>query len=306
MKNKFFPHIILIVLMTSCDSKTNKNKSDLTETRQSSVNFKSGYADVNGLKMYYEIYLPDGQAGGEGKPLVLIHGGGSTIQTSFGRIIPELSKHRQVIAVELQGHGHTADINRPETFQQDADDVAALMKYLKIGNADFFGFSNGGNTTMQMAIRHPDLVRRIILGSSFFKREGMYTQFWESINHATLMDMPQPLKDAYKKVAPDSNNLIKMFEKDKNRMVDFTDWKSEDIRSINAPALIIIGDQDVVRPEHAVEMYRLIRNCQLTIIPGEHGKYMGEITTLGSDNRDTAFIVPLIEEFLNKQIKGKS
>ena len=294
MINKFFPPIILILLLTSCDSKTNKSRDDKPKTRQASVNFKSGYSEVNGLKMYYEIY-------GEGKPLVLIHGGGSTIQTSFGRIIPELSKYRQVIAVELQGHGHTADVNRPETFQQDADDVAALLKYLKIENADFFGFSNGGNTTMQIAIRHPGLVRRIILGSAFYKRDGMYQQFWESLKRATLKDMPQPLKDAYKKVAPDSNDLSKMFAKDKKRMDEFNDWKAEDIHSINAPALIIIGDEDVVRPEHAVEMYRLIPNCQLAIIPGGHGKYIGEITTLSNDNRDTVFIAPLIEEFLNEQ-----
>jgi pimeloyl-ACP methyl ester carboxylesterase len=100
----------------------------------------SGYASVNGLKMYYEIH-------GKGAPLVLIHGGGSTIQTSFGRVLHSFAKDRQVIAVELQGHGHTPDINRPETFEQDADDVAAILKYLKIENADFFGFSNGGNTT---------------------------------------------------------------------------------------------------------------------------------------------------------------
>src|SRR6266481_332590 len=98
MINKFFSLILLILLLTSCDSKTNKNKGNKPKTRQDSVNFKSGYSEVNGLKMYYEIY-------GEGKPLVLIHGGGSTIQTSFGRIIPQLSKHYQVVAVELQNHG---------------------------------------------------------------------------------------------------------------------------------------------------------------------------------------------------------
>ena len=102
---------------------------------------RSGYASVDELKMYYEIH-------GKGAPLVLIHGGGSTIQTSFGRVLHSFAKERQVIAVELQGHGHTPDINRLETFEQDADDVAALMQYLKIENADFFGFSNGGNTTM--------------------------------------------------------------------------------------------------------------------------------------------------------------
>ena len=114
MANKFFSLIILILLLTSCDSKTNKKNGDEQVVKQAALNFKTGYSEVNGLKMYYEIY-------GEGKPLVLIHGGGSTIQTSFGRIIPELSKHRQVIGVELQGHGHTPDINRPETFLQDAD-----------------------------------------------------------------------------------------------------------------------------------------------------------------------------------------
>lgn len=151
----------------------------------------SGYASVNGLKMYYEIY-------GKGAPLVLIHGGGSTIQTSFGRVLHSFSQERQVIAVELQGHGHTPDINRPETFEQDADDVAALLKYLKIENADFFGFSNGGNTTMQITIRYPNLVRKIILGSAFFKRDGIYPHFWESLNHSRLKDMPQLLKVAYK------------------------------------------------------------------------------------------------------------
>jgi pimeloyl-ACP methyl ester carboxylesterase len=148
-------------------------------------------------------------------------------------------------------------------------------------------------------------VGKIILASAFYKREGMYPQFWESMKHATLNDMPQLLKDTYKKVAPDSNDLIKMFTKDKNRMIEFTDWKAEDIHSINAPALIITGDEDVVRPEHAVEMYRLIPNSQLVIMPGGHGKYMGEITTLSNDNRDTILIVPLIEEFLNTENKKK-
>ncbi|MGA6989308.1 MAG: alpha/beta hydrolase [Nitrososphaeraceae archaeon] len=147
------------------------------------------------------------------------------------------------------------DINRPETFEQDADDVAALLKYLKIENADFFGFSNGGNTAIQIAIRYPNLVRKIILGSAFFKRNGMYPQFWDSLNHSTLKDMPQLLKDAYKEAAPDPSNLSKMYEKDKKRILEFKDWKAQDIHSINAPTLIIVGDEDVVRPEHAVECF---------------------------------------------------
>src|SRR4051795_11105035 len=128
-------------------------------TPTSSLTFKSGYSNVNGLKMYYEIY-------GQGKPLVLIHGGGSTIQTTFGRVIPQLAKKRKVIAVELQAHGRTNDRNADLSFEQDADDVATLLKNLHIAQADFFGFSNGGTTTIQLVLRHPDLVRKIILGSA--------------------------------------------------------------------------------------------------------------------------------------------
>lgn len=253
----------------------------------------SGFASVNGLKMYYEIH-------GKGLPLVLIHGGGSTIQTSFGRVLHSFAKERQVIAAELQGHGHTPDINRPETFEQDADDVAALLKYLKIENADFFGFSNGGNTAIQIAIRYPNLVRKVILGSAFFKRNGMYPQFWDSLNHSTLKDMPQLLKDAYKEVAPDPSNLSKMYEKDKKRILEFKDWKAQDIHSINAPTLIIVGDEDVVRPEHALELFRLFPRARLTILPGVHGAYIAEVTTGMEHSNIPDLTVSIIEEFLSE------
>ena len=131
-----------------------------------SLIFKSGFSDVNGLKMYYEIY-------GQGKPLVLIHGGGSTIQTNFEKIIPLLAKNRQVIALELQAHGRTNDRNADLTFEQDADDVAILLKNLNIDKADFLGFSNGGTTTLQIALRHPEIVHKMILGSALARRNGV-------------------------------------------------------------------------------------------------------------------------------------
>ena len=106
-------------------------------------------------------------------PLVLLHGGGSTIESTFGRILPELARAHQVIAVELQAHGHTLDIDRPLSFEQDADDVAALLKQLKIEKADIMGFSNGGTTALQIAIRHPELVNRLALLAAAFKRSGM-------------------------------------------------------------------------------------------------------------------------------------
>jgi pimeloyl-ACP methyl ester carboxylesterase len=133
---------------------------------------QTGYADVNGIKMYYEIH-------GDGKPLVLIHGGGSTIQTTFGRVLPMFEKKYKVIAVELQAHGRTSDRNAPETFQQDADDVAELLHQLNISKASFIGFSNGASTTMQIAIRHPEVVGKIVVASGAYKREGFIPGFFE-------------------------------------------------------------------------------------------------------------------------------
>src|SRR5688572_2742407 len=219
------------------------------------------YANVNGLKMYYEIH-------GEGFPLVLIHGGGSTIETTFGRVLPMLAKTNRVIAVEMQAHGHTEDIDRPLTFEQDADDIAALLKSLKIEKANIFGFSNGASTTLQIAIRHPEIVNKIIVASTMYKREGAFKGFFEMMNNATFEGMPQAYKDAFLKIHPDKAALYKMYERDVARMQNFQDITEEQIKSIKAPTLILAGNQDVVTPEHAVEMHRKIQNSQLAIMPG--------------------------------------
>ena len=296
--------VLILTILTTCaiigckNSVTEKMNDRSDKNSISKPEKISGYAPVNGLKMYYEIY-------GKGAPLVLIHGGGSTIQTTFGMVIHQFEAGRQVIAVELQGHGHTADRDLPESFEQDADDVAALLKYLKIENADFFGFSNGGNTTIQIAIRHPELVRKIVLGSTCYKRDGFYPEFWESMKNATLSNMPLQLREAYKKVAPDTSKLIVMFTKDKTRMLEFTDWKDEDLRSVKAPALIINGDQDIIRPEHAVAMFRLLPNAKLSVLPGLHGAYIGEVTTGMEKSKIPLLTVSMIEEFLNEPVPEK-
>ena len=265
------------------------------DTKTDSLAFKSGYSEVNGLKMYYETY-------GEGKPLVLIHGGGSTIQTTFGRVIPMLAKHRQLIAVELQAHGRTSDRDSEVSFEQDADDVAALLENLNILKADIFGFSNGGTTALQIAIRHPELVDKLIAASALCKRNGVPSTFWGFMKQARLENMPEQLKEAYKKVASDSSRLQVMHDKDAKRMVDFKDIPDEKIKSIKAPTLIIIGDKDVITPEHAIEMHRLIANSELAIIPGGHGGYIGEVTTLKPDYQESDFIAaPMIESFLDKK-----
>jgi len=242
--------------------------------------------------MYYEIY-------GQGQPLVLLHGGGSTIGTTFGRVISELAKTRQIIAVELQGHGHTRDIDRPLSFEQDADDVHSLLKELNIEQADFIGFSNGGSTAMQVAIRHPDQVRKLIVCSSFFKREGNYPQVWNFISKGTVDLMPTQLRDAYLAINNDTKALKAMHDRDRQRMMDYKDWSEEQIRSIEAETLLVIGDVDVVKPEHAVEMYRLIPKARLSILPGGHGEYLGEITVHKPTNKQPKFFVELTNEFLN-------
>jgi len=249
------------------------------------------YADVDGLRMYYEIH-------GSGFPLVLIHGGGSTIGTSFGRILPALAKSHEVIAVELQAHGHTADIARPLSFAQDADDVAALLAHLDIQRADIFGFSNGASTTLEIAIRHPEVVSRIVVASTMYKRDGAYDWLWKMMESPRFSDMPQAYKDAYLEINPDTNALHRMYERDTARMQSFADIDDADIEAISAPALIMIGDNDVVRPEHAVEMYRRMPHATLAILPGGHGDYMGEINSLKPNDDGNYPAFGIIESFL--------
>jgi pimeloyl-ACP methyl ester carboxylesterase len=251
------------------------------------------FTEVNGLKMYYEIH-------GSGRPLVLLHGGGSTIESTFGRILLELSKTHQVIAVELQSHGHTPDIDRPLSFEQDADDVATLLKQLRVQKADFMGFSNGATTILQIAIRHPKLVNKLVLASATYKREGMQPGFFEGFQHATLGMMPQPLQEAYLKANPDPKGLQKMFERDVARMEAFKDMSEAEIRSIEAPAFVINGDTDVVRPEHALSLFRLLPRAQLAILPGGHGDYIGEICASDKNSKMPAFVTTMIEQFLSK------
>jgi pimeloyl-ACP methyl ester carboxylesterase len=221
-----------------------------------------GYAPLDGLRMYYEIH------GRGGVPLVLLHGGGSTIETSFGKLLPLLSQHHQIVAFEQQGHGHTADVDRPFSFEQSAEDAVALLRYLKIGKADFFGYSNGGHIALQVALSHPEAVRRLILESVMYSRDGSDPRFWESFDHAKLEDMPAELKQAYLAVAPHPEDLPVFFEKSVQRMRHFNGWTREQIQSVRAPTLLLLGDLDIVRVEHAAQMQRLLGDAQLAVLPG--------------------------------------
>ena len=255
----------------------------------------TGYGTVNGLRMYYELH------GSGGTPLVLIHGGGSTIGTNFGRILPLLARTRRVVAVEMQAHGHTADIDRPFTFTQDADDVAALLVSLRIPKADVFGFSNGGTTALQVAIRHPAKVNRLVIASANYKRDGMQAGFWDFMQKGTFADMPQPYKDAYLKINPNQAGLYAMYERDSKRMLAFEDIPDASIRAIQSPTLVVLGDKDVIRIEHALELARTLPNGRLCVLPGTHGSYLGELMTPDVSARVLESFVALLDEFLGSE-----
>ena len=252
-----------------------------------------GYAKVNGLRMYYEIH------GTGGTPLVLVHGGGSTIGTNFGRVLPLLARTRRVIAVEVQAHGHTLDVDRPFTFAQDADDVAALLDSLGVSKADILGFSNGGTTALQVAIRHPAKVNRLVVASANYKRDGMQPGFWDGMMKASYADMPQPYKDAYLKINPSQAGVNAMFERDSKRMQGFEDIPDAAIRAIQAPTLVVVGDQDVIRVEHALALAGTLAHGRLCVLPGTHGSYLGEIMTPNVSARTLEVFVGLIDEFLH-------
>lgn len=256
-------------------------------------------ANINGLNMYYE-------RSGAGHPLLLIHGGGSTIDTSFGRIIPLLTEEFQIIAVETQAHGRTPDIDRPESFTQDADDIAQLLDHLNIPQASIFGFSNGATTALQLGIRHPKKVNRLVLLSALYKRGGAYDWLWQAMEHASIDNMPQALKDAYLAVNPDPRGLPAMHDKDAQRMRDFEDIEEEKIKSITAPAQIIVSDQDVITPEHAVELFRLLPKAELLILPGVHGECIGEIASYKDGDTLHETCLALIKKFLQKPSQSAS
>ncbi len=254
---------------------------------------EKGYAPINGLNLYYEVY-------GSGKPLVLIHGGGSTIESNFGRLIPVLSKTRKLVAVEMQAHGHTPDRTTALSFEQDAADVSALLDYLHIEKAAVLGFSNGGTTALQLAIRHAEKVEHLILCSALAKRAGMPNWFWDFMNQANLENMPEQLKQAYLKIANDEVGLQTMHDRDVKRMLDFMDIPDELIAAVKAKTLLVSGDKDVVLPEHTLALYRLLSNSALAILPGGHGDYLGEITTITAGEDQVQLFVAMVEKFLDQ------
>jgi pimeloyl-ACP methyl ester carboxylesterase len=253
----------------------------------------SGYITIDKLNMYYEIY-------GEGEPLVLLHGGGSGINATFGRILDELAKTHKVIAFEQQGHGHTADIDRPFSLEQMAEDTATALEKLHIESADVFGFSNGGHVAMHLAIKHPDKVKKLVLASTFFNTDGVIPALVTAWNtKVNAEDMPETLRNDYLNVAPNPENLQSHVEKSQAMMRSFHNISEDKISKIKKPTLVMIGDQDVVLAEHALKMARLIQDARLAILPGNHGSYIGELSTPLGVSHLPQISASLVNEFLD-------
>ncbi|MGA7733312.1 MAG: alpha/beta hydrolase [Chloroflexia bacterium] len=258
------------------------------------------YAPVNGLQMYYEVH-------GEGQPLVLLHGAFSAIGTSFGKVLPGLASSRQVIGVELQAHGRTADIDRPLSLEQMADDVAALLQHLKIESADLFGYSMGAAVALHVAIRHPRVVRKLVFASATYNLAGVHPGLMEGLGEMTPeMMFGSPWHDEYLRIAPDPDHFATLFAKKTQMDRGIEDVPAETVAAIKAPILIVIGDSDLVRPEHAVEMFRLLGggvfgdmvplpNSQLAILPGTT-----HVTLLGRAD----WLVSMVTEFLDAPMPG--
>jgi pimeloyl-ACP methyl ester carboxylesterase len=226
------------------------------------------YAPVNGLEMYYELH----GAPGEDPPLVLLHGGLLTIDTTFGPIIQALAEPRQVIAIELQGHGHTPDIDREISLDYLAGDVAALLGQLGVDKADFFGFSLGGLVNLTLAIRRPEVVNKLVVASAGYRQDGYHEDVRspgrpESHRMPTQSDF-EAMVDAYTRVAPDPAHFPEILAKTAAAVAAFAGWSPGDLRAISAPIMILVGDTDFIRLEHAIEMFELIPNAQLAVLPG--------------------------------------
>jgi pimeloyl-ACP methyl ester carboxylesterase len=238
----------------------------------STIDTQTGYAPLGDLNMYYEVH-------GRGRPLILLHGAYMTIDL-MGPIVPELAKTRQVIAPEQQGHGRTADVDRPLTYEHMADDTAALMRHLGIDSADVFGYSMGGGTALQLAIRHPELVRKLVVASASYTSDGMHAVALEMFPSITPeLFAGSPIEEAYLRTAPNPADFPRLVEKLKQLDVTPYAWPEQDIRGIAAPTLIVVGDSDGVRLEHAVELFGLLGggvmgdlagmpSSQLAVLPG--------------------------------------
>lgn len=295
MKNSGINDYLFVWLLVSIFLSSTFCFGQATSSGSAGTLKSSGYAPVNELKLYYEIH-------GEGKPLVLLHGSYMTIDLNWSQMIPELAKTHKVIALEMQGHGRTADINRPIAYGSLADDVAGLLKHLKIDGADILGYSLGGTVAFELAIRHPERVNKLIIISSVFKLDGWIKEARDIFPTVTPeMFENTPLKTEYDRLAPDKNHWIEFVAKMVKLDVTPFDLGASNIQALTSPVLLISGDNDGVDLNHVAEMYRLcgggvfgdmagLPKSQLAILPGTT-----HVTLMMQTDKLVSLIVPFLE-----------
>lgn len=267
---------------------------------QSTKPADSGHADVNRLKMYYEVY-------GSGKPLVLLHGSYMNIPLNWSKVIPLLAKDRKVIVAEMQGHGRTRDVSRELSYEGMADDVSGLLKHLKIDRADILGYSMGGGIAFQFAVRHPEQVRRLVVLSGVYAHDG----WWPDVEASFATFTPEmfkgtPIQEQYESFGNDPARFPDFVKKVISIDLKPYDW-SQDARKIEAPLFMVIGDADGVRYEHALELFRAkgggkmgdlhgLPESRLAILPGT--------THIGIIMQRTEWLIPMIKDFLDADLKA--
>jgi pimeloyl-ACP methyl ester carboxylesterase len=262
---------------------------------------QTGYAPVNGLQMYYEIH------GSGGTPLLLLHGGLFNIDLQFGELLPTLAKTRQVIATDFQGHGRTGDIDRPLTSADLASDVVGLLEHLGVPNVDVFGNSVGGAVTLHLAVKHPELVRKVIVASAAFRPDGVRPENAEAVGSMTVdMIAGTPMYDDYLAKSPNPDRLQDLLDKLGTFDKGSPGWTDADIQGIAAPTLITVGDCDMVTLEHAVHFVRLrggdvngdfvgVPDSQLAVFPG---------TTHFFGLSRTNLVLDVVTTFLDAPVTG--
>lgn len=249
----------------------------------------SGYADVNGLHMYYEVH------GEEGTPLVLLHGGVMTIDLTFADLMPTLAQKHRVVAVETQAHGRTADIDRDITYPNMAGDVVALLDHLGIDHAHVLGHSMGGGTTLELAVSHPDRLRSIVPISASVRPEGAHPDLADPSTYATSTRMPTAqdfadMREAYARLSPHPERFDALPMRTMTSSTSWDGWTDEQLAGITAPTLIVLGDHDFTTAAHGAVMQELIPGSQLAILPG---------TTHMQAPRRADLLLPMLAAFLD-------
>ncbi|WP_223834383.1 alpha/beta fold hydrolase [Spirosoma profusum] len=293
-----------IIAMESCQpsTKESQNASTASATMATNQNIKpveSGFADINGLKMYYEVY-------GKGKPLVMLHGSHLAIPMNWSHVIPLMAKDRKVLVTELQGHGRTRDIAREISYEGMADDVSGLLEHLKIDSADVLGWSMGGGVAFQFAVRHPEQLRRLIVVSAPYKHDGWWK---DTENSFATFNADQfrgtPIQKQYDSLGNDPAHFPEFVKKVISIDLKPYDW-SKDVLAIKAPIFMAIGGADGVRYEHALELFRAkgggkqgdlhgLPKSRLAILPGT--------THIGMFMQHQSWLIPMITDFLDSDLK---